>query len=303
MVASINGMAERFRGLLKGPEPIELPGCYDVLSAMIMQRSGFPAVFLSGYGVAASLLGNPDIGLTGLLETALVAKNVIGAISVPLVVDADNGYGNEDNVSRTVYEFEYAGVAAMAMEDQVLPKKCGHSEGKQVLPLPLYMRKLECALKARQTPMVIIARTDSPTLDDGIMRAKQFVSAGADAVIIDGLKSLEDVHRVAAEVPGPKQINLIYGGKTPLLSVDELAKLGFKIVLYSTPGLYAITRTLETWMKVLKEKRDLKAISDVSVTFGDFQKLIEGAYGQRPHRFAVGALGPVDDPRSQPAKK
>lgn len=291
MTASINGMAERFRTMLAGASPIELPGCYDVLSSIIAQRAGFSSVFVSGYGVAASLLGNPDIGLTGLIETALVAKNVIGAISIPVVVDADNGYGNEDNVTRTVFELEYAGVAAMAMEDQVLPKKCGHSDNKVVLPLPLYMKKLECAMKARQTPMVIIARTDAPTLDEGILRAKQFYAAGADATIIDGLRSLDDVKRVADEVPGPKQINLIYGGKTPMLSVAELAKLGFKIVLYSTPALYAATQAMQTSLKKLKETGQLASIGDVSMKFGEFQNLIEGAYGERPHRRSLAAGG------------
>src|SRR5580700_2794822 len=121
--------AERFRSLLDGPRGIELPGCYDVLSAMLLERAGFEAVFMSGYGLAASLLGNPDIGLTSLVETSLMTKNVSGAIRVPLVVDADNGYGDEDSVVRTVYELERAGAAAIILEDQVFPKRCGHAAG------------------------------------------------------------------------------------------------------------------------------------------------------------------------------
>jgi 2,3-dimethylmalate lyase len=143
---SINGMAERLRELLERPEGIEWPGCHDVLSALILERAGFEALFMSGYGVAASLLGCPDIGLTSLVETALVTRNVSGAIAVPLVVDADNGYGNEDNVVRTVRELEHAGAAGMILEDQVMPKRCGHSAGKQVIPLDQYMRKLDAAL-------------------------------------------------------------------------------------------------------------------------------------------------------------
>jgi len=126
-MTSTNPMADRLREMLASPEGIELPGCYDALSAMILERAGFPAVFMSGYGAAASFLGSPDIGLTSLVETALITKNVAGAIHVPLVVDADNGYGDEDSVVRTVYELERAGAAAMILEDQVFPKRCGHA--------------------------------------------------------------------------------------------------------------------------------------------------------------------------------
>ena len=231
-----------------------------------------------GYGVAASLLGNPDIGLTSLVETALVTKNVSSAIHVPLVVDADNGYGNEDNVVRTVGELERAGAAAMILEDQVFPKRCGHAAGKQVIPLDQYMRKLECAMQARQTPMCIVARTDATSIDEGIRRAKRFHEAGADVLLIDGLSSLEALQRVGAEVPGHKVINLIHGGKTPLLSADRLHELGFKIVLYSTPALYTAAHTMLGAMKILRDSGELEAISPLSVAFGEFQQFIETRY-------------------------
>src|SRR5262249_18012888 len=160
----------------------------------------------------------PDIGLTTLAETALLARNVANRVKVPVVVDADNGYGNEDNVLRTVYELEHAGAAAMIMEDQVFPKRCGHTEAKACIPLKDYLRKLQVALKSRQTPMVVVARTDAAPLDECIVRAKAFHDAGADLTLIDGLRTLDELKRVGAEVPGLKQINLIYGGKTPILS-------------------------------------------------------------------------------------
>jgi 2-methylisocitrate lyase-like PEP mutase family enzyme len=279
---SINGMSERFRDLLAAPGGIELPGCYDTLSAMILERAGFKAVFMSGYGVASSLLGCPDIGLTTLVETALVTKNVSSAIFVPLVVDADNGYGNENSVSRTVSELEHAGAAAMILEDQVFPKRCGHAAGKQVVPLDQYMRKLDAALKARQTPMSVIARTDAASLDEGITRAAHFHRAGADVLLIDGLPSIEALERVGAEVPGHKVINLIHGGKTPLLRSDELHRLGFKIVLYSTPALYTATRTMLSAMKILGATGDLESISSQSVDYREFQQLIEAPYLRRP---------------------
>jgi 2-methylisocitrate lyase-like PEP mutase family enzyme len=275
---SINGMAERFRNALAQPGAIEVPGCYDVLSAMLLERAGFSSVFLSGYGLAASLLGNPDIGLSTLSETASLARNLTNRLHVPLIVDADNGYGNEDNVRRTVYELESAGAAAIILEDQVFPKRCGHAEGKAVIPLAEYMKKLEAALRSRQTPLCVVARTDAGTIEEGIMRARSFRSAGADVTLIDGLKSLDDARRVAEEVPGPKQINLIYGGKTPLLSAKDLTQMGFKVLLYSTPALYVTVRALLDTLPRLRETHDLSSIAGESVTFKQFQELIESSY-------------------------
>ena len=281
MTSFPNPMADRLRALLAAPEGIELPGCYDVLSAMILERAGFPAVFMSGYGIAASMLGSPDIGLTSLVETALMVKNITGAIGVPLVVDADNGYGDEDSVVRTVYELERAGAAAMILEDQVFPKRCGHAAGKSVIPLDRYMRKLECALEARQTSMVVVARTDATTMDEGIARAQRFHAAGADVTLVDGLPSTEALRRVGDEVPGHKIINLIHGGKTPLLPSGELHDLGFKIVLYSTPALYTAARTMFEAMTRLATTRQLGSISDESMTFRDFQAFLESQYFRR----------------------
>ncbi len=280
-MTSTNPMADRLRQLLASPEGLELPGCYDVLSAMILERAGFPAVFMSGYGAAASFLGNPDIGLTSLVETALITKNVAAALHVPLVVDADNGYGDEDSVVRTVLELERAGAAALILEDQVFPKRCGHAAGKSVIPLDRYMRKLECALEARQTSLVIVARTDATTMDEGIRRAKCFATAGADVTLVDGLPSREALQRVGTEVPGHKIINLIHGGKTPLLPSDELHDLGFKIVLYSTPALYTAARAMLDSMSRLAVTRQLASISDESIAFRDFQGMLESAYFQR----------------------
>jgi 2-methylisocitrate lyase-like PEP mutase family enzyme len=283
---SINGMAERFRKALSQPAAIEVPGCYDVLSAMLLERAGFQAVFLSGYGLAASFLGNPDIGLTTLSETASLTRNLTHRLHVPLIVDADNGYGNEDNVARTVYELESAGAAAMILEDQVFPKRCGHAEGKKVIPLDDYMKKLDAVLRSRQTPLCVVARTDAGTIEEGIARARTFHSAGADVTLIDGLRSLDDARRVSDEVPGLKQINLIYGGKTPLLPAGELQRMGFKVLLYSTPALYVTVRALLDSLPRLRETHDLSSIAGDSVTFKQFQDLIESSY--------LG--GPVEEP-------
>ena len=281
MINSFNGMAERLRQDLNAPGFIELAGCYDVLSAMLLAQSGFEVVFLSGYGIAASFLGNPDIGLTTIVETSTIAKNVSSAVKVPVIVDADNGYGNEDNVKRTVLELESAGAAALVLEDQILPKRCGHSGGKQVLPLASYMRKLETALKVRQTPLCIVARTDAMEVKEGIERAKAFHAAGADILLIDGLKSLDDMKRVADEVPGHKQVNLIYGGLTPMLPAQELYQLGFKIIQYSTPALYISARAMQQQLSLLRQTQDLNSISPHSMTFSEFQDFIGENYANR----------------------
>jgi methylisocitrate lyase len=206
---------------------------------------------------------------------------VTSAIRVPLVVDADNGYGDEDSVVRTVYELERAGAAGMILEDQVFPKRCGHAAGKAIIPLDKYLRKLDCALEARRTSMLIVARTDATSMDEGIARAKRFHAAGADVTLVDGLPSIEALRRVGEEVPGHKVINLIHGGKTPLLPSRDLHALGFKIVLYSTPALYAATRAMLDSMTKLARTRELESISDDSLSFREFQSLIEGEYFRR----------------------
>ena len=302
---SSDGMADRFRDLLEEADPLVLAGCYDVLSAMMLERAEFPAVFLSGYGVAASLLGNPDIGLTTLLETSLVTRALVTRLGVPVIVDADNGYGNEDNVVRLVSELEHAGAAGMILEDQVMPKRCGHTSNKEIVPLPVYMRKLEAALKARSTSLVVVARTDAVTLDEGIARANAFLKAGADVALIDGLKSLDALKRVGQEVIGPKQVNLIYGGKTPPLSVEELGALGFKVILYSTPALFLVARVLLDQLPRLRVGNDLNTISSESCTFSEFQDFVESRYAahqahqaQQAHRKSQSRLRAVREQNS-----
>lgn len=278
---SLNGMAERYRGMLAQSGLIELVGCHDVLSGMLAEGCGFKTLFLSGYGVAASSLGNPDIGLTTQTETSWIAKNFISRVNVPVVVDIDNGYGNEDNVIRTIREMEMAGAASVIMEDQVLPKKCGHTAGKRILPLKLYMRKLEFAMKNRETPLVIVARTDASDTDDAIERARTFHAAGADLTLIDGVRSVEALTRIATEVPGHKQVNLIYGGATPVTSALDLYDLGFKVVLYSTPTLFLVVRVLQEMLPKLRESHDLSSLSPRSVDFAVFQRFLEDSYTTR----------------------
>lgn len=263
-----------FRALLDGPDLIVAPGCYDVLSALILERAGFPAVFISGYGVAASLLGSPDIGLTTLTETLDVARRVAAQVRVPVILDLDNGYGDVDSTLRAIRGAEDAGVAAIQLEDQVLPKRCGHADGKRVCDIDTYLRKLDAVLESRRS-LCVIARTDSPDFDDAIYRAQRYHAAGADVTIVDGLKSESDVARVAKEVPGHKQLNLILGGKTPPLTRARVQQMGFKILLYSTPILYVAAQAIMRAAARLRDSGDLNSLKAESVTFGEFQALLE----------------------------
>jgi 2-methylisocitrate lyase-like PEP mutase family enzyme len=247
------------------------------LSALILEQAGFPAVFISGYGVAASLLGSPDIGLTCLSETLDVARRVTAQVRVPVVLDLDNGYGDVENTLRAVQGAEAAGIAAIQLEDQVLPKRCGHAAGKRVSDIDAYLRKLEAALESRES-ICIIARTNATSLDDAIHRAQRYHAAGADVTIVDGLSSEADAARVASEIPGHKQLNLILGGKTPHLSAEKAKALGFKILLYSTPMLYVATRSAMRAAARLRETGDIRVLESESVTFGEFQAMLEAQH-------------------------
>jgi 2-methylisocitrate lyase-like PEP mutase family enzyme len=294
-----------FRALLDAPGLIQLPGCFDVLSAVLLEQVGFPAVFVSGYGVAASLLGSPDIGLTSLTETLDVARRITAQVRAPIVLDIDNGYGDLDNAIRAVRGAEAAGVSAVQLEDQQLPKRCGHAEGKKIHDVDTFLRKLEAALDARETDLCVIARTDASDIDDAINRACRYRAAGADATIIDGLRSEADMRRFAEEVPGPKQLNLIYGGKTPIVTHTQAEALGFKILLYSTPMLYAAAYAMVAAAQKLLKTGDLNAIAKHSVSFQMFQPLLEAHHQRslpRP-RERESMVAPSENQRAEPRTK
>ncbi len=251
-----NGPAA-LRALLAGPDPVLLPGCYDGLGARLIEQAGFDAAYMTGFGTSASLLGRPDVGLLGLGEMVDNARRVCGAVDLPVVADADTGYGNPINVIRTVQEYERAGVAGLHIEDQVLPKKCGHMEGKQVVPTADMVAKIEAAVSARQNPdLVLIARTDARApngFDDALDRAKRFVDAGADVLFVEALTGEAEIEQVATELAGiPLLFNWAEGGKTPPLPYDRLAELGFKMVLMPISTLLAATRAMQEVLASIK---------------------------------------------------
>lgn len=245
------------RRMLNEPGIIVAPGAYDGISARLIERHGFKAVYMTGAGTAASALGQADLGLTTLTEMATHAAHIAGCISLPLIADADTGYGNPLNVIRTVREYERAGVAALHLEDQVFPKKCGHIAGKAVIPMREFAEKIRAAAENRTDPdFIIIARTDARAvngIDDAIERGLCYREAGADVIFVEAPTSREEIERVAREIKAPLLSNQVPGGKTPGLTVMELEKLGYKMVIFPVVSLMAATLAIESALTKLKE--------------------------------------------------
>lgn len=242
------------RRLLAQPGPVVIPGCYDCISALAIERAGFPAGFVSGAAVTASVLGYPDVGLQTMPEILNQVRNMASRTLIPLLVDVDTGYGNALNVMRTVRAFEAAGAGGIFFEDQSFPKRCGHFEGKTVIPTEEMVVKVKAACAARRNPdFVIVARTDARTthgLSEAIDRGLAYAAAGADAIFVEALLDEGEMREVATRIPAPLQANLNEGDKTPVLHFDLLHRIGFKIISYSgllqRTALKGMLHSLET---------------------------------------------------------
>jgi carboxyvinyl-carboxyphosphonate phosphorylmutase len=228
----------RLRQLLSQPGIIVAPGAYDCLTAKLIEREGFPAVYMTGAGTAVTRLGQPDLGVATLSEMVANAAAIAATVSVPVIADADTGYGGVLNVRRTVRDYERAGIAGLHIEDQVFPKRCGHLDGKQVVAPEEMVRKIRAAVEARSdADLVIIARTDALAvtgLDDTLRRCAAYAAAGADVLFVEALRTPEEIARLRRELEVPLLYNFVEHGKSPLLPVPELERLGFKIVIF--PG-------------------------------------------------------------------
>jgi len=248
----------RLRDLLKGPDIVVAPGAYDGFSARLVEAAGFKVAYMTGAGTAASHLGQPDLGLTTLTEMATHAAHLAGCLSIPLIADADTGYGNVLNVVRTVREYERAGVAGLHIEDQVAPKKCGHIAGKQVIPTDEFCDKIRAASEYRTDPdLLIIARTDARAvtgLDDAIERGNRYAEAGADIIFVEAPQSMDEVQRIAREVKAPLLANMVPGGKTPAVKSSDLERLGFRIVIYPAVCMGAAVAAIERSLARLRER-------------------------------------------------
>jgi len=259
--------------------PVVLPGCYDALGARLVEQAGFDAAYMSGFGTAASLLGRPDIGLLGLAEMVDNVRRIVDAVDVPIVADADTGYGNEINVVRTVQQYERTGVAGLHIEDQVLPKKCGHMDGKQVVDADVMVAKVRAAAAARRdADLVLIARTDARAplgLDEAIRRAHGCVEAGADVLFVEALQGGHEVERVAREFAGvPLLFNWVEGGKTPPLTYDEIAALGFAIIITPIGTLLSATAAMQRYLGALRQNGTPTPFVDEMMPFEEFTETI-----------------------------
>ena len=240
------GGAARLRALLDSGQTIVAPGAFDSLSARLVEEAGFPAVYMTGFGTSAALIGRPDVGLLTMTEMAGNAGRIAECVDIPVIADADTGYGNPLNVIRTVGAYEAAGVAGIHIEDQVAPKKCGHLEGKQVIPAEEMAQKIQAAVEARTQPeFVIIARTDARAvegLERALRRGRMYREAGADVLFIEALTSEAEAEEAVRAFQGvPLLFNWAEGGKTPPISLDRLRELGYRIVIFPLSTLLAAT--------------------------------------------------------------
>ena len=258
---------------------IVLPGVFDALSARIAEQVGFEAMFQTGYGSSAALLGMPDFGLLNAGETVDNARRIIHAVSVPVLVDVDTGYGNPLNVWRLVRELESIGAAGIFLEDQVWPKRCGHMEGKEVISKDEYLPKLKAALEARKSKQfIIVARTDARApidLDEAIERGNAYRKAGADVIFVEAPRSVEELKKVADEIGAPLVANMIEDGVTPNVPAQELLKLGYRIAVFPLSALYSATYAMREVLTELKNTGMTRNTRKIMITFKEFNRFVD----------------------------
>ncbi len=273
------GAAARLRALLESGQTIVAPGAFDPLAARLVEEAGFPAVYMTGFGTSAALIGRPDVGLLTMTEMAGNAGRIAACVDIPVIADADTGYGNPLNVIRTVGAFEAAGVAGIHIEDQVAPKKCGHMEGKQVIPAQEMAEKVRAAVEARAQPeFVIIARTDARAVEGlaaAIERGRLYRAAGADVLFIEAVVSEAEAEEVASAFPGvPLLFNWAEGGKTPPIGLDRLAELGYRIVIFPIGTLLAATAGMRRILREIAQAGTPAAAMAELPSFGEFLDFI-----------------------------
>jgi carboxyvinyl-carboxyphosphonate phosphorylmutase len=273
------GGAARLRALLDSGEIIVAPGAFDPLAARLVEEAGFPAVYMTGFGTSAALIGRPDVGLLTMTEMAGNAGRIADCVDIPVIADADTGYGNPLNVIRTVAAYEAAGVAGIHLEDQVSPKKCGHLDGKQVIPAAEMAQKVRAAVEARTQPeFVIIARTDARAmegLDAAIERARMYRDAGADVLFVEAVLNEDEAAAVADAFPGvPLLFNWAEGGKTPPIGLGRLTELGYRIVIFPISTLLAATAAMRQILREIAQAGTPAAALRDLPAFGDFLEFI-----------------------------
>jgi 2-methylisocitrate lyase-like PEP mutase family enzyme len=265
------------RALHKGAAAI-VPGAANAVTARIVEMLGFPAVYVTGAGVANAYLGVPDIGLATLTELAANVAAMREACALPLIVDADTGFGNEANVARTMAVLERAGASAVQLEDQEFPKRCGHFSGKSVIAARAMAEKVKAAADARRdSDLLIIARTDAIActgIEDALARAERYIEAGADLTFVEAPRSTADLERIAGTLAVPQVANLVVGGLTPMLPQAELSRIGFALVLYANAALQAAMLATKDVLAHLRDKGSLDGVGDRLMSFAERQEVV-----------------------------
>jgi carboxyvinyl-carboxyphosphonate phosphorylmutase len=292
------GGAARLRALLDSGRTIVAPGAFDSLSARLVEEAGFPAVYMTGFGTSATLIGRPDVGLLTMTEMVGNAGRIAACVDIPVIADADTGYGNPLNVIRTVGAYEAAGIAGIHIEDQVAPKKCGHLEGKQVIPAVEMAQKIRAAVEARSQPeFVIIARTDARAvegLERALQRARMYREAGADVLFIEALTTEAEAEEAVRAFPGvPLLFNWAEGGKTPPISLDRLQAMGYRIVIFPLSTLLAATGAMRRILLQIARAGTPAAAMRELPTFAEFVDFIGlPQVRQAEQRYAVKPAAP-----------
>ena len=265
------------RALLARPGLVVAPGAYDVLTARLIERAGFPAVYMTGSGVSISALGFPDIGLVSLYEVCVRLEQMANAVALPVIADADTGFGNPLNVLRTVTELERRGAAAIQLEDQEMPKKCGHEPGRTLVPVEEMIAKIEAARAARAShELVIVARTDARTthgLAEAIARGRRYAEAGADVIFVESPETPEEMRHICTEIPVPTLANMVEGGRTPILDQRTLHEIGYKVVIYPNSLTRVLARAGQRLLDELKRSGTTTGLAADMLTHGELWDL------------------------------
>lgn len=276
--------AKRFKAAIASDNIVMAPGAPDSLTARLVEKAGFPAVYMTGFGATASRLGTPDIGLLSQTEMTEHARNMARAVAIPIIADADTGYGGPSNIHRTVREYIQAGVAAIHLEDQVAPKRCGQLAGIRLIDADENCARLRCALEARgNDDLLVIGRTDAmPAMGapEAIRRALLYRQAGVDLVFVDGIKTIAEVEAVAKAVPGPKIVSIVDGNETTALTAADLQAMGFQVVLFAMTALFTATQAVADALAQLKAAGTPRG-SGRQISYADYSALVDLPFHQR----------------------
>ena len=285
--------ASTLRRMIDEPGILVLPGAYDALSARLVEQTGSRGIMVGGFGLSASALGMPDLGLLTMTEALDRIRHIVNAVSIPVLADMDTGYGNPVNVVRTVQECVRMGVAAIILEDQTWPKRCGHLEGKSVIPMDEHVAKLRAAVHARgDSGLVIIGRTDARGplgLEEAITRGRAYADAGADVIFVEAPESIDEMETICREIDRPLLANMIEGGKTPFIPAAELEQMGFAIAIYALSGLFAVVSAVSAVTRRIIDAGTSSGHEDM-VSFEEFEKVMDlDAYRVLESRLRTGS--------------